>query len=285
MPKLRHSSMLEKIAGSGAKISSMVERLQKILSQWGVASRRQAESLLVAGQVRLNGKVAQLGDKADPNQDEIEVNGVLLRPTNRPEAQYILLHKPAGVVSTCKDPWGRPTVLEVLSPALQPTLGLHPVGRLDADSTGALILSNDGDFTFSLTHPCHSIPKTYRVWVQGIPSDTMILQWRRGIQLDGRTTRPAQVTVLDHRHSPEDQTLLEIVLREGRNRQIRRIAAQLGHPVVELHRIAIGIVTLGHLPCGHHRPLSNAEVASLRWESQVDAEHHPVEHRVLKGRG
>lgn len=242
----------------------MEERLQKILSQWGIASRRQAEQMILDGRVRLNGAIVQLGQKANPDSDSIEVDGVRIQPGDRPELLYLLLHKPAEVVSTCDDPWGRTTVLDLLPHQLHHQTGLHPVGRLDADSTGALLLTNDGDVTFWLTHPRHSVAKTYRVWVEGHPSEKILQQWRQGIILSGKPTLPAEVDVLQVQ---ANQTLLEIVLHEGRNRQIRRVAAQLGHAVVRLHRVAIGSIGLGPLPQGQYRSLCSAEVRFLRAEA------------------
>jgi 23S rRNA pseudouridine2605 synthase len=240
------------------------ERLQKILSQWGVASRRQAEQMILAGRVQLNGAVAQLGQKADPSLDRIEVDGVLIQSIDRPQLTYLLLNKPEGVVTTCEDPWRRSTVLDLLPDELQQS-GIHPVGRLDADSTGALLLTNDGDVTFCLTHPRHSIPKTYQVWVQGHPSERILRQWRQGVMLLDKQTRPAEVQILQ---AAQGQTLLEIVLREGRNRQIRRLAAQFGHPVIRLHRVAIGWIQLQTLPAGQFRFLTEAEVKFLQVEAE-----------------
>lgn len=243
----------------------MTERLQKILSQWGVASRRQAEQMILDGRVRLNGTTVQLGQRANPEKDWIEVDGKPINPQNRPILLYLLLHKPAGVVSTCRDPEGRSTVLDLLPPSLQQQ-GLHPVGRLDTASTGALLLTNDGAVTACLTHPRHSVPKTYRVWVQGHPPEAALRQWRQGILLDGRMTRPAEVRVLEGGQAPS--TLLEIVLREGRNRQIRRVAEQLGFPVIKLHRVAIGSIRLGRLPSGQYRKLHPDEIAFLHTQVQ-----------------
>lgn len=241
----------------------MAERLQKILSQWGVASRRAAEELIAAGRVRVNGTPAELGQRVDPMGDRIEVDGKPLHMDARPALHYLLLHKPAGVVSTCHDPRHRRTVLDLVPVAQRP--GLHPVGRLDTDSTGALLLTNDGDLTFALTHPSHDVPKTYRVWVEGQLSDRTLRQWRTGIDLDGRKTRPAEVVVEAQR---EDRTRLRIVLREGRNRQIRRVAEYLGHPVISLHRIAIGSIQLGDLPRGKVRSLLPSEIKHLSQLSQ-----------------
>ena len=245
----------------------MTERLQRILSQWGIASRRQAEVMIEEGRVRLNGSVAQLGQKADPSCDRIEVDGQQVRPKDRPDLLYILLHKPAGVVSTCSDPQGRDTVLDLLPQELQGGQGIHPVGRLDTDSTGALLLTNDGKLTFQLTHPRHSVPKTYRVWVRGTPSQLALGQWQQGVCLDGRKTRPIHIQVLESKS--DRSTCLEMRLKEGRNRQIRRIAEQLGYPVLRLHRTAIGSLSLqlphgSSLPRGSYRFLEKREVQQLK---------------------
>jgi 23S rRNA pseudouridine2605 synthase len=244
----------------------MDERLQKILSQWGIASRRQAEQLILDGRVRLNGAIAVLGQKANPTMDRVEVDGRLIQPLERPQMIYLLIHKPQGVVSTCHDPQQRKTVLDLLPAHLQSEQGIHPVGRLDVESTGALLLTNDGGVTFCLTHPSHSVAKTYHVWVAGHPSESILQRWREGVLLSGRRTRPADVTVLDA--SSRDRTLIEVVLKEGRNRQIRRIADQLGHPVIQLHRIAIGPIQLGQLSRGQYRPLSKPEIDFLKAQTQ-----------------
>jgi pseudouridine synthase len=239
-------------------------RLQKILSQWGIASRRRAEQLILAGRVRVNGQVAQLGQTAETTTDRIEVDGKLITVQSRPEPVYLLLNKPVGVVSTCFDPQGRPTVLELLPPQLREYEGIHPVGRLDIESSGALLLTNDGELTFQLTHPRHSISKTYLVWVRGQPSNLVLDAWRTGIDLDGKDTLPAQVTVLKYQNN---RTFLKIVLTEGRNRQIRRVATQLGHPVLNLHRISIGDIRIDgdrSLPVGSHRQLRLTELQSLQ---------------------
>jgi 23S rRNA pseudouridine2605 synthase len=243
----------------------MDERVQKILAQWGIASRRQAEQMILAGRVLLNGNIVHLGQKANPDRDRIEVDGVPVKATNRPQLVYLLLNKPAGVVSTCSDPQARSKVLDLLPPKLRYGQGIHPVGRLDADSTGALLLTNDGKLTFCLTHPRHSISKTYQVWVQGRPPEPMLQAWRQGIILSGRKTMPAQVQVLDR---AQDQTMLEVILSEGRNRQIRRTAEQLGYPVVRLHRTAIGSIQLQPpsepiLSVGCYRSLTNSEIIFL----------------------
>jgi len=245
----------------------MEERLQKILSQWGITSRRHAEEMILAGRVRVNGQIVHLGQKANPEQDRIEVDGRLIKPANRPELIYLLLNKPSGVVSTCDDPQGRTTVLHLLPAALQQGQGIHPVGRLDAESTGALLLTNDGDLTFRLLHPRHSVPKTYHVWVEGQPPEKVLQNWRQGVILDKKKTLPCPVRILK-KQPGGDKTLLEVILKEGRNRQIRRVAGQLGYPVIQLHRTAIGPIQL-QLPDeillpGKYRPLNDFEIDFLQ---------------------
>ncbi len=238
----------------------MQERLHKILSQWGIASRRRAEVLIRAGRVRVNGELAQIGQLADPQTDVIELDGQVIQMHDRPRLYYFLLHKPLRVVSSCDDPQGRKTVLAFLPPALQQGTGIHPVGRLDYFSTGALLLTNDGDLTYRLTHPRHHIPKTYRVIVAGTPTEPTLRQWRAGFLLEGRKTAPAQVRLLS---AAAHQAELEVILWEGRNRQIRRVAEALGHPVKALHRLAIGPIRLGSLAPGQLRELTPTEHRQL----------------------
>jgi pseudouridine synthase len=251
----------------------MEARLQKILAQWGIASRRDAEEMIKRSRVRVNGVLAHLGQKADPQKDTIAVDGKPVSVVQRPALIYLLLHKPSGVVSTCHDPQGRPTVLHLLPPELREGQGIHPVGRLDAESTGALILTNDGELTFALTHPSHSIPKTYRVLVKGQPTEAALQQWRQGVILDGRKTRSARVRLIEYMAG---HSSLEIVLKEGRNRQIRRVAQQLGYPVVKLHRTAIGSIQLDTseataLKEGCYRSLKNEEISFLKKAIQTDS--------------
>jgi pseudouridine synthase len=244
----------------------MEARLQKILAQWGVASRRQAEEMIKLERVRVNGVLAHLGQKVDPQKDIITVDSKPVFTAQRPTLIYLLLHKPAGVVSTCYDPQGRQTVLDLLPKELRLAQGIHPVGRLDADSTGALLLTNDGDLTFGLTHPRHSIPKTYQVLVKGHPSKAALQMWRQGVILNGRKTRPALVKVIEKFTS---SSRLEILLKEGRNRQIRRVAELLGYPVLKLHRSAIGSIQLqlpqgNYLSEGDYRHLKDNEICFLQ---------------------
>ncbi len=240
----------------------MEVRLQKILAQWGIASRREAEEMIRHSRVRINGVLAHLGQKVDPKKDAIAI----VSEKQRTALIYLLLHKPAGVVSTCYDPHRRPTVLDLLPKELREGSGIHPVGRLDADSTGALILTNDGELTFGLTHPRHSISKTYHVLVKGHPPETVLQMWRQGVMLESRKTRAAKVHLIERR---TEQSVLEIVLQEGRNRQIRRIAEQLGYPVIKLHRTAIGPIQLQtpkqpFLSEGKYRSLKDREIHFLQ---------------------
>ena len=257
----------------------MEERVQKILSQWGIASRRQAEKMIEAGLVRLNGSVIHLGEKANPETDLIEVNGKPIKPCNRPQSIYLLLNKPVGVISTCHDSRNRRTILDLLPNILSNGHGIHPVGRLDAESTGALLLTNDGALTYYLTHPRHHIPKTYHVWVQGHPPESVLKVWRQGVDLAGKKTLPAQVQVLKQEAAA---TLLEIVLTEGRNRQIRRVAELLSYPVIHLHRTAIGSIQLqlsGEpiLSSGDYRPLKDFEIRFLQNRVHLISKNVPAD--------
>jgi len=244
----------------------MEARLQKILAQLGIASRRQAEEMIRQERVRINGVSAHLGQKVNTQKDKITVDGQSVSIAQRPALIYLLLHKPVGVVSTCDDPQGRPTVLDLLPKELRLDQGIYPVGRLDADSTGALLLTNDGDLTFGLTHPRHSVPKTYQVLVKGHPSEAALQMWRQGVVLEGRKTRPAQVKIIKRFAS---SSCLEIILKEGRNRQIRRVAELLGYVVIGLHRTAIGPIQLqvprgSYLPEGDYRHLQEIEIRFLQ---------------------
>ena len=243
----------------------MHQRIQKVLAQWGVASRRQAEQLIRSGRITVNGRMANIGEKIDPFNDSILYDGKRIQGQRR-ELLYILLNKPLGVISTCFDPQGRPTVLDYLPTEISLGKGLHPVGRLDMDSTGALLLTNDGNLTLKLTHPRYHLHKTYHVWVEGYPLDSLLNHWRQGLQLDGKLTLPAEIKVLKRK---KGQTLLEIILSEGRNRQIRNCADILGHPVVKLNRIAIGPILLNspgrpELILGSYRILDDSESELLK---------------------
>ena len=243
-----------------------MERVQKILSQWGIASRRRAEEMMLAGRVSVNGKVAKLGQKIDLERDRVTVDGKPISLKSRPQQLYILVNKPLGVVSTCDDPQHRPTVLDLLPNSLKSGQGLHPVGRLDVNSTGALLLTNDGNLTLHLTHPRYHLPKTYQVSLKGNPPKSVLEQWRNGVVLDGKKTLPAQIKIIKRE---AERTLLEVTLIEGRNRQIRRIGEQFGFPVLNLHRCAIGAIHLINsdqslLNPGNYRFLSDQEIKYLK---------------------
>lgn len=256
------------------------QRLQKVLAHLGIASRRRAEQMILTGRVRLNDQiVTQLGVRADLDQDRIWVDDRSVWSPQEdpalPPQTTILLHKPRGVLSTCADPQGRPTVLDLL-PRDWTQHRLYPVGRLDQDSTGALLLTNDGDLALHLTHPRYHHPKHYRVEVRGIPSAATLQRWRQGVDLEEGRTQPAQIAVEcspagDRSPHGASTTCLRILLTEGRKRQIRRVAQQLGHPVISLHREAIGSIQLGDLESGQFRPLTQSELLSLKRESPC---HH-----------
>ncbi len=230
------------------------ERLQKLIAAAGLCSRRRAEDLLRQGRVRVNGAPAQLGDRADPSFDAIAVDGRPLQAAAAP--LLLLLNKPAGVVCSCHDPQGRTTVLDLLPPVLRQGQGIHPVGRLDSDSRGALLLTNQGGLTLQLTHPRYGHRKTYRVWVAGQPGDEQLRRWAAGVPLEEGPSQPVRVNLLRRRR---DRSLLELEMGEGRNRQIRRTAALLGHPVLDLQRVAIGSLALEDLAEGHWRHLERQE--------------------------
>jgi pseudouridine synthase len=239
----------------------MSERIQKILRDWGIASRREAEKMIIAERVTVNGRVCNLGDKADPNQDKIVIDNQELTNRYRPKLVYLLINKPKDYLCTCDDPKNRKTVLDLLPEKLQKGMGIHPVGRLDRNSTGALILTNDGALTMALTHPRYHLPKTYLVTLKGKVDDEKLQQWAKGLMLEGKQTLPADI-ILNERSSR--QTKIKIILEEGRNRQIRKIGELLGHPVTTLHRQAIASLQVSSLPLGKYRFLTQEEVTMLK---------------------
>ncbi len=230
----------------------MKQRLQKIISSAGISSRRAAEVLLTEGRVKINGKVATVGDKADPIVDEIQVDGTLIKRTK--EIKVILLNKPIGFISSCNDEYGRKTVFNLLPKSLRE--GLHPIGRLDKDSRGALLLTNHGELTLKLTHPKYSHAKSYYVWLKGIPSEKAINSWKNGIYIESKKTGKAEVERIQ---ISDNKTLIRVTLREGRNRQIRKMAEYIGHPVIDLKRISIADIHLGSLKEGDWRNVNKSE--------------------------
>jgi len=229
-------------------------RLQKLLAAAGVASRRRAEALLAEGRVRVNGRVARLGDSADPDVDRVEVDGRRLAAA--PPAFWVL-HKPRGVLTTTRDPQGRPTVLDLL-PAGAARLRLFPVGRLDLDSEGLLLLTNDGDVAQALLHPSRGSEREYRVRVRGRLDAGALRRLREGVVLAEGRTAPAR-TGRPRYDAASDTTAVTLTLIEGRKRQIRRAMHALGHPVVSLVRVRMGPLHLGGLPVGRARPLTPPE--------------------------
>src|SRR5687767_3097113 len=238
----------------------MEQRLQKLIAAAGVASRRHAEELIVAGKVTVNGEVIkELGTKADPEKDHIKVNGKLINPQLKTrEKVYVLLNKPKGYLTSVSDPEGRPLVMELLPPSLK---GLHPVGRLDFNTEGLLLLTNDGDFTNFVTAARNQVEKVYEVKVKGVPTESGIERLRRGVKLDdGTRTEPAKITKLDE---TKTNAWYEVLLHQGRNQQVRRMFELIGHSVLKLHRVRIGSLTDDHLKPGYWRHLSPAEVTRL----------------------
>ncbi len=231
-------------------------RLQKIISESGLLSRRKADLLIQQGRVTLNGKQAIIGEKADPCSDHILVDGKDL--PKKLSHKVFLLNKPYGFISSCKDNHGRKTILSLIPTNLR--RGIHPIGRLDSDSRGAILLTNNGDLTLRLTHPKYSHTKTYLVWVSGQPSQSILHRWRKGILLDGKMTIPANIEVIK---TINHKTLLKVILKEGRNRQIRRVANIIGHPVQDLQRIAISNIKLNGLQEGKWREINASEWISL----------------------
>lgn len=243
-------------------------RLQKILSSAGVASRRAAEDLIRQGRVSVNGRTAtELGTKADPGTDDVRVDGRRVKGAER--RRYLLLNKPKGYVTTRSDPGRRPTVLDLL-PGVREYV--YPVGRLDFESSGLLLLTNDGDLASALMHPRHEVEREYHAWVLGAPDDRDLDRLRKGVVIDGRRTAPARVDLLyEGRGARRDQVRLRFVLREGRNRQVRKMCEAVGHPLVDLERVRFGPLTDPHLRSGAFRELSADEVTRLRRAAAGDA--------------
>jgi 23S rRNA pseudouridine2605 synthase len=237
-----------------------MDRLQKILSQAGIASRRASEALMLQGRVSVNGvTVRELGSKADAARDDIRVDGRRIKTSER--RLYLLLNKPRGYVTTRSDPERRPTVIDLLKGVRE---YVYPVGRLDYDSEGLLILTNDGDLASRLTHPSHEVPRVYEAQLLGTPDEHDLERLRRGLVIDGRRTGPADVRVLK-------AGLLLITIREGRNRQVRKMCEAIGHPVDRLRRIAIGPLKDSRLKAGQWRELTAEEVRKLQRAAAADA--------------
>lgn len=230
----------------------MEERIQKILSARGFCSRRTAEEYLRQGRVAVNGVKAQLGDRADPDTDQITVDGLPVAAAAH--RTYLMLHKPRGYVTTLSDERGRKTVAQLVKEC---GARVWPVGRLDMDSEGLLLLTDDGELTNLLTHPSHEVEKEYLVWVTGELTPAALEALSRPMELDGQRLRPAKVKRLG-------ETMLSIVIHEGKNRQVRRMCASVGLEVRRLKRVREGAVSLGDLPAGRWRMLTEEELRSLK---------------------
>lgn len=242
----------------------MLERLQKILSQAGVASRREAESMIVAGRVAVNGQVTtELGTKADPESDTITLDGKSLRPVSR--KLYILLNKPSGYMTTLKDPQGRPLVVDLVKDVGE---RVYPVGRLDYNTEGLLLLTNDGEWANALAHPRHEVDKEYHVRVQGSVAQRQIDMLARGVDLEDGKTAPAAVRMIKE---SENNTWLSVTIHEGRYRQVRRMCAAVGLTVVRLKRTRYGSLSVGDLKPGQYRFLKSEEVAAIQKGEQPTA--------------
>lgn len=240
-----------------------LERLQKIISAAGITSRRHAETLIAQGRVSVNGRtVTELGSKADAAADDIRVDGRRVRQPAR--RRYLLLNKPRGYITSRSDPQRRPTVMDLLH-ARGVRDAVYPVGRLDYDSEGLLLLMSDGDLAARLTHPRHQVEREYEVQVRGVPDERQVRRLERGVVIDGRKTAPAQVTlrkVLEK--GGGTQALLALTLHEGRNRQVRKMCDAIGHPVVRLRRVRIGPIRDTGLRPGEFRDLTPGEIAALK---------------------
>jgi 23S rRNA pseudouridine2605 synthase len=259
-----------------------VERLQKILSQAGVASRRASEHLMIAGRVKVNGAtIRELGTKADAARDDIRVDGRRVKVSDH--HRYLLLNKPRGYVTTRSDPQKRPTVIDLVGIREY----VYPVGRLDFDSEGLLLLTNDGDLAARLTHPSHGVPRVYEARVLGVPDEHDLRRLARGIVIDGHRTQPAEASVqLGATRAGREtgpRATLVITLREGRNRQVRKMCEAIGHPVDHLKRVAIGPIRDSRLKVGQWRELTADEVKKLR--RAADDQSSTTEKRNPGGHG
>ena len=241
----------------------MAERLQKILSAAGIASRRAAEAYITDGRVSVNGHpVTELGTKADPEVDDIRVDGRRIKPAAR--RIYILMYKPRGYITSRSDPQKRPTVIDLLAKGGVRDY-VYPVGRLDYDSEGLLLLTSDGDLAARLTHPSHEVEREYHARIRGVPDRHSLERLSKGIMIDGRKTAPADVKLLKILDAPDGaQAMLSIVLHEGRNRQVRRMCEAIGHPVVRLRRVRFGPIADERIRPGEFRELDAKEVSALR---------------------
>ncbi len=230
-------------------------RLQKYLSQCAVASRRKAEELILAGKVKVNGRPAQLGDKVNPRKDTVTVSGKKIVSSKK--LYYVMLHKPRGFITTMEDERGRKCVAQLVEDV---GARVYPVGRLDKDSEGLLLLTNDGAFANAMTHPSKHVPKTYRVTVRPDVTEEMLVKFNTGVEIEGKMTSPVDAHIIEKQ---EGRVVLEMILHEGRNRQIRKMCESMGLEVARLKRTAVGSIKLGMLQQGKWRHLNDDEVHKL----------------------
>lgn len=250
-------------------------RIQKYFTDCGILSRRAAEAEIAAGHVRVNGALAEIGQKIDPEADEILYRGKPVVQERNRQTLTVLLHKPAGFVTTTSDERGRPCVTDLLT---ELDVRLYPIGRLDMNSTGLLLLTNDGELANLLTHPRHHVPKVYHVTVGGEITPTQLRQLSAPMTIDGYRLQPVKVNCL---RAYEHASVLEMTLREGRNRQIRKMCDALGLHVLSLHRVSLGPIVLGHLPLGKFRRLAPTEVEALKQAARKAAQ--PDNQQKTKG--
>ncbi|MGC9519299.1 MAG: pseudouridine synthase [Desulfuromonadaceae bacterium] len=232
------------------------ERIQKLMAKAGLASRREAERWIEQGRVRVNGTPARLGDRADPLRDRIEVDGCLM--AEQEHKCYLMLNKPLGYVTTAQDPQGRPTVLDLVK---QVPVRLFPIGRLDLNTEGLLLMTNDGELANALLHPRYAIPKTYRVKISGGLDERARKALCEGVSLEDGVTAPAQI---DRIRKSQRNTWFDLTITEGRNRQVRRMCEAVGCSVSMLKRVRFGVLDLGDLPVGQFRHLNATEIRALR---------------------
>ena len=232
-------------------------RLQKFMSRCGIASRRKSEEIILQGKVKVNGNIVkELGVKIDPDKDTIEIEGNILKLEEN--KVYILLNKPVGYITTMSDEFNRKKVIDLLIDIKE---RVYPVGRLDYDTSGLLLLTNDGDLAYKLTHPKYEVEKKYIAKVKGIPTEKELSQFRNGLQIEDYVTSKAKIKIIDRE---KDNSTLEVVIHEGKNRQVRKMCSKIGHQVVELKRVEMGDIKLGNIKEGKWRHLNPKEVDYLK---------------------